>query len=101
MAGTKIYMIWSEMIARCNRPTHKRYSDYGGRGITVCDRWRDFTAFYEDMGDRPHGRSLDRIDNDKGYSPENCQWATAIEQRANRRKQWNQRAFPESAGAAA
>jgi len=87
MGGTKIYDIWSDMIGRCTRPTHARYADYGGRGITVCERWRDFVNFYADMGDRPPGRSLDRENNDKGYSPDNCQWATAVEQRANRRAQ--------------
>lgn len=86
-AGTRIYMIWTEMIGRCTRPTHARYADYGGRGINVCDRWLDFANFYEDMGDRPEGRSLDRTDNDAGYSPENCRWATAAEQRRNRRRQ--------------
>ncbi len=87
MAGTKIYNIWSDMVARCDRPTHPRYADYGGRGVTVCERWRDFANFYADMGERPEGRSLDRTDNSAGYSPENCRWATAIEQRANRRPQ--------------
>lgn len=84
-SNTKIYYIWADMVGRTTRPTHARYSDYGGRGITVCDRWRDFANFYADMGDRPEGRSLDRIDNDRGYSPDNCRWATAVEQRANRR----------------
>lgn len=85
MAGTKIYNIWSDMVARCRRVTHPRYADYGGRGITVCDRWLDFVNFYADMGERPEGRSLDRANNDLGYSPENCRWATGVEQRANRR----------------
>jgi len=85
MAGTRIYNIWADMVARCNRKTHMRYSDYGGRGITVCERWLIFDNFFADMGERPRGHSLDRRDNDAGYSPENCRWATFKEQRANRR----------------
>lgn len=81
-----LYNSYHEMVARCTRPTHPRYADYGGRGITVCERWRsDFWAFVSDMGERPPGYSLDRIDNDAGYSPGNCRWATPAEQRANRR----------------
>lgn len=84
--GHPLYGVYHAMIGRCTRPTDKRYADYGGRGITVCDRWRDdFWAFVADMGDRPEGHSLDRIDNDRGYSPDNCRWATAHEQRVNRR----------------
>lgn len=85
MAGTKIYQIWSDMIGRCTRPTHKKYADYGARGIRVCERWLSFENFYADMGDRPEGRSLDRKNNDAGYSPENCRWATSREQRLNQR----------------
>ncbi len=86
MSGTKIFALWFSMIQRCTNPNAQRYDCYGGRGITVCDRWKNsFENFYADMGDRPPGRSLDRIDNDAGYSPENCRWATYLEQGQNSR----------------
>jgi hypothetical protein len=77
--GTKMreYAIWSTMKQRCNNQNNVDYKDYGGRGIKVCDRWNDFANFIEDMGKCPSkNHSLDRIDNDSGYNPENCKWTT-------------------------
>ena len=73
------------MRTRCENPNATRYADYGGRGITVCDRWHDFAGFLADMGEQPPGLTLDRKDNDGNYEPGNCRWATRAEQNRNQR----------------
>lgn len=82
--GSPEYESWRGMRERCTNPKNKRFKDYGGRGIKVCDRWGQFENFYADMGVRPIGKTLDRKDNDGDYEPSNCCWATDAEQRANK-----------------
>ena len=78
------YHSWAGMKARCNNPNHKSYKNYGGRGITVCEKWKTFSSFLTDMGIKPEGKSLDRIDNNGNYCPKNCKWSTALEQANNK-----------------
>ena len=83
---TPIHCIWKTMTQRCTNPNNKAYSSYGGRGITICERWKSFENFFEDMGEYPIGLQLDRIDNNGNYEPNNCHWVTAKENCNNRRK---------------
>ena len=85
MHGTPEYRVWGQMIQRCGNPNNERYANYGGRGIKVCDRWKNFENFFTDMGTRKKGLTIERKNNDLGYFLENCCWATRKIQARNRR----------------
>lgn len=87
--GTRSHRIWTNMKTRCFNTNNQFFADYGGRGISVCKEWIDFAGFFADMGECPEGMTLDRIDNDLGYSKDNCQWATMKQQCSNRRSNIN------------
>lgn len=84
---TPIYYRWHQMVDRCNRKTHKRYKDYGGRGIKVCRRWKRFENFLADMGEPPRGLILDRRNNNGNYTPGNCRWTSRSISARNTRRQ--------------
>jgi hypothetical protein len=83
------YGVWEEIIQRCTNPNSKAYSDYGGRGIRICEQWRSFERFFENMGPRPKGYTIERLDNSRGYEPGNCVWATRKQQLRNTRRTIN------------
>jgi hypothetical protein len=84
--SSKTYMVWATMKQRCFNPNNKKYKNYGARGITVCERWLDFNNFLEDMGEKPEGYSIERIDVNANYDPSNCIWMPLNNQSFNKQK---------------
>lgn len=93
MSSHKLATTWAGMMSRCYKKEDISYKNYGGRGITVCDKWHYLPNFIEDMSPKPEGCTLDRIDNSKGYSPDNCKWSTYSDQSINRRKRKNKSGY--------
>lgn len=89
-AHSNLYTCWANMLQRCRNPKHPKYPSYGGRGIIVCERWEDYRNFWEDVGERPSGMTLDRTDVNGHYEPANVRWATHSEQRLNQRRNQKQ-----------
>jgi len=85
MSRTSENQAWRDMLQRCNNPKNSFYKDYGSRGIKVCKEWYKFENFYKDMGNRPQGLTLERIDNNGNYEPSNCKWASHSEQQRNKK----------------
>lgn len=88
-SGSPTYNSWAGMLQRCQNPAATKYPEYGARGVTVCDAWQSFQNFYDDMGARPPGTTIDRIDGSKGYEPGNCRWASRQQQQSNLRSNWS------------
>ncbi len=85
MSGTPTAQSWNHLKQRTTNPNNDRWHDYGGRGITLCEKWQTFEGFFDDMGERPDGTTIGRIDNEKGYSKDNCRWETKEQQYTNMR----------------
>lgn len=86
LSGTATYRSWNAMLQRCHNPNSYKFPTYGGAGVKVCDAWQSFDHFLKDMGLRPDGMTLDRIDGQKGYEPGNCRWATISQQQNNQKR---------------